>query len=135
LVGRKVFDTTADPDRLVQQIHNLLAFGSSSGLLSIYSTSSATAPILLAQIRRSPGAINSLVFLPDDAKLLIGGEDGMPWLCSQGKGDSSPESPGGGWGVEAELAGFEEGIERVRAVRRGERLESWVGGREGVARF
>ncbi|KAL7418002.1 WD40-repeat-containing domain protein [Mrakia frigida] len=115
----------------------LLATATDTGILSIYtlpSSTSSSPPTLLAKLRRSPGAINSLAFLPD-GRLLVGGEDGMPWIAAADL-QTLPEAEGGGltWGVSEELAGWEDPIVCVRVGTKGG--EVWVGsGKEGVGRY
>lgn len=119
----------------------MLAVGTSSGLVAIYDTSAASdasPPHLLARLRRSPATINSLAWLPSGA-LVVGSADGMPWVCADGRGSTTVNAEGDArgstWGVESELAGWEEPIEQVRVGTVDGQQLVWVGGREGVGRY
>lgn len=99
---------------------NLLATGSSKGLIIVYSTLNLSSP--LTSFTRNGASIESLAFTSTGTGLIVATDDGLPFVADIGS--DKPK-------VEAELVGGD--CEGVRAVRSRE-WEVWTAGDDGVVR-
>lgn len=92
-------------------------------------------PTVVAKVQRSTGGIHSVAFLLD-GRLVVGGEDGMPWIAGPGLQSLDDDGNGDGrstWGVSEELAGWEDAIVDVATTPAG---DIWVASaKEGIARY
>jgi proteasomal ATPase-associated factor 1 len=99
---------------------NLVATGSSKGLVTVYSTQSFSSP--LVSFMRNEASIESLAFTTTGTELVVATDDGLPFIASV---DSDRLA------VVAELVGGD--CEPVRVVRSREN-EVWTAGDDGVVR-
>ena len=99
---------------------NLLATGSSKGIITVYSTLSLSSP--LTSFTRNGTSIESLAFIRAGTGLAVATDDGLPFIA--GIGSDKPTT-------QAELIGGD--CEGVRVVRSKEG-EVWTAGDDGVVR-
>jgi proteasomal ATPase-associated factor 1 len=99
---------------------NLLATGSSKGIITVYSTLSLSSP--LTSFTRNGASIESLAFIRAGTGLAVATDDGLPFIA--GIGSDKPTT-------QAELIGGD--CEGVRVVRSKEG-EVWTAGDDGVVR-
>ena len=99
---------------------NLVATGSSKGLIAVYSTLSLSSPLSFSM--RNGASIESLAFTSSGTGLAVATDDGLPFIANISL--DIPE-------VEAEFVGGD--CEGVRAVRSREN-EVWTAGDDGVVR-
>ena len=100
--------------------HNVLATGSSKGVITVYSTLSLWTP--LTSFVRNGASIESLAFTSTGTRLVVATDDGLPFIASVGS-----DRPV----VEAELIGGD--CEGVRVVRCKD-SEVWTAGDDGIVR-
>ncbi|KAJ7612085.1 WD40 repeat-like protein [Roridomyces roridus] len=103
--------------------HNLLATGSSAGIVDLYDTRALDTPLL--SFTRGEAGIADLAFGEDGKTLVVTTDDGLPFVARCSPGELEPVK------VEAELIGADcDPVRHVRVVGR----DVWSAADDGVVR-
>ncbi|KAF7982723.1 hypothetical protein HWV62_26584 [Athelia sp. TMB] len=130
-LGTSLFRSAPSPSPLTAIAYSAtgrLATGSARGVVSVYPTAALTStPTQI--FARNAAEITDLAFAP--AGLVVGTDDGLPFIAAFGAGGEEGEEEGVRVRVRAELVGSDCDAVRVVRVRGG---EVWVAGDDGVVR-